>query len=179
MITFSGLLFQPLWVPTLLVAPGGLTLAEAGFVVGMSNLGSVFGTALFGRFFDRFGLSRIMTIAYILAAGAFCFVGYSSSVSVWPATAAFVSCFFLGGASAGALSLAATIYPTSLRATGVGLAMAMARVAQVTSALLVGQMLGVGWGSSGIFVAAGIVVAVAAVPTILLGKAVHRKAGEA
>jgi AAHS family 4-hydroxybenzoate transporter-like MFS transporter len=161
-ITFSGLLFQPLWAPTMLIHAGGLTLGQAGMVVAMSNLGSVIGTAGFGRLFDRFGLGRVMVAGYALAGVSLAFGAWGGVGFYGLCVVAFASCLCLGGASGGVLNLAAASYPTALRSTGVGTAVSMARIGQIFTTLLIGVMLTGGWASGGLYLGAGVVALVAA-----------------
>ncbi len=177
MITFSALLFLPLWVPSMLSGPAQLTLSQAAFVGAMSNLGSVFGTASFGRLFDRFGAGRVMAIAYLVGAPLFMAIGIPGLGLGWASAASFVSSLCLGGASAGALTLAASVYPTVLRSMGVGSAMSMARLAQIGNALLVGTMLAAGWRNLQVFYFMGGAILVAAVAASVLAFARRREDG--
>jgi MFS family permease len=137
----------------------------------MSNLGSVFGTASVGRLFDLLGLTRVMAVAYILGALFVAAIGFSAyaGMPAMAAAAAFLGCLCIGGASAGAITLSASIYPTALRSTGVGSAMAIARAAQVGSALMVGQLLAANRLGSQIFGFMGILVLIAAAAVLVLG----------
>jgi AAHS family 4-hydroxybenzoate transporter-like MFS transporter len=47
--------------------------------------------------------------------------------------------------SSGVIALAATFYPTTMRSTGTGWVMAMGRLGQVCSPLVIGLMLALGW----------------------------------
>jgi MFS transporter, AAHS family, 4-hydroxybenzoate transporter len=166
-VTFSSLLFQPLWVPSLLTRSGQLSLREASFVVAMCNLGSVIGTAAVGRLIDKVGSTTVLPICYIVAAVSFAAVGWPAASSGGAAAAAFISCLCLGGASSGALALASSVYPTVLRSTGIGAAMSMARLGQIANALLVGGLVGVGWGTFPIFGAMASTVAITAITVVV------------
>jgi len=166
LITFSGLLFQPLWAPTMLVGSGLLTFSQAALVVAMANLGSIVGTAGFGRLFDRFGIARIMAMGYLLAAVALVIATSSRAGLIGDCAVAFVSCLCLGGASGGVLNLAAASYPTSQRSTAVGATASMGRVGQVVSTIWIGGLLSSGWHAHGLYAAAAAATLLAALLVI-------------
>jgi len=169
-VTFCALLFEPLWAPSLLTGPGRLTLREASFVVAMSNLGSVVGTAAVGRLIDKVGAGAVLSIAYIVGALTYAAAAWPAAGPQGAAAAAFVSCLCLGGASAGALTLATSSYPTVLRSTGVGAAMSIARLGQFGNALLVGALIGARWTPLSIFGGMAVAIAVASLAVFGLGR---------
>ena len=67
-----------------------------------------------------------------------------------------VSCFFVGMGASGSIALAALVYPTALRSTGIGWAMEMGRAGQVIATLVIGLMVGFGWHSKEVFLALGL-----------------------
>jgi AAHS family 4-hydroxybenzoate transporter-like MFS transporter len=169
-VTFCALLFQPLWAPSLLTASGRLTLREAAFVVAMCNLGSVFGTAAVGRLIDKLGATGVLSVAYVIGAASLVVVAWPSVGPNGAAAAAFVSCLCLGGASAGALTMATSLYPTVLRSTGVGAAMSAARLGQIGMALFIGALLGWEWTALSIFGLMAGAVLVASFVTVTLAR---------
>ncbi|HLK70353.1 MAG TPA: hypothetical protein VKT19_00235, partial [Steroidobacteraceae bacterium] len=76
--------------------------------------------------------------------------------------------FCLGAASSGALTLASNIYPTALRSTGIGWAMALARGGQVAGSGVVAFALAAHWSAAQIFLALGCCAWVAALGSLLL-----------
>jgi len=56
----------------------------------------------------------------------------------------------MGLGTAGAIALSATIYPTTIRSTGIGWGMAMGRFGQIVGPLIAGALLSAGWTASGI-----------------------------
>ena len=60
------------------------------------------------------------------------------------AIASFLAGFFVGGTGTGLIAVAAGIYPTAIRSTGIGWAMGMGRVGQVFGPILTGVLVGLG-----------------------------------
>ena len=74
---------------------------------------------------------------------------------------------FMGLGTGGAIALAATIYPTPIRSTGVGWGMAMGRFGQIIGPLIAGDLLGVGWTAGPIMIVIGSGGLIAAVFIVL------------
>jgi AAHS family 4-hydroxybenzoate transporter-like MFS transporter len=68
--------------------------------------------------------------------------------------ASFLAGFFVGGT--GLIAVAAGMYPTSIRSTGIGWAMGMGRVGQVFGPIIAGVIVGLGYRVGGIFYAAAV-----------------------
>jgi MFS transporter, AAHS family, 4-hydroxybenzoate transporter len=99
--------------------------------------------ALAGQLVDRFGPSKVLGAALLLGAASTVALGPSvASVPLAATTTALVG-FFVGVAGSGCIALAAIIYPTEIRATGIGWGMAMARAGQVVAPSAAGQLIGV------------------------------------
>jgi MFS family permease len=127
-----------LWLPSYLKAPpaqGGIGLggaAMSAFVVIM-QIGMWFGYVTFGFISDALGRKRTY-VAYLLAAAALLFVYVSVRV---PSVLLFLGpcvAFFATGYFSGFGAVTAEIYPTAIRASGVGTAVAFGRA----GAILVG-----------------------------------------
>ncbi|MGO4338705.1 MFS transporter [Labrys sp. KB_33_2] len=132
-----------LWTPSLM-GMNGISPADGAFVVAFNGLGAFFGQAIAGRCIQRFGIIPTMVPAFILGAAATVGLGYS--VASVPSAALCIGLvgLFLGIGTAGAIAMAAEVYPTAIRATGVGLSMAVGRFGQVCAPYFVGQMLAIG-----------------------------------
>jgi AAHS family 4-hydroxybenzoate transporter-like MFS transporter len=106
--------------------------------------------------------------AFVLGTAATVGLGYGAS-SV-PLAAMFIGLvgLFLGLGTAGAIALAALIYPTPIRSTGIGWGMAMGRFGQIVFPLIAGALLGAGWTADRIMIAIASGGVVAAVFVIFL-----------
>jgi MFS transporter, AAHS family, 4-hydroxybenzoate transporter len=74
------------------------------------------------------------------------------------------------GAQIGMNALAAGLYPTSIRSTGVGWALGVGRIGSIIGPVAGGILLSLGWNAQS-------VVLIAAVPTLLAGLAVFALRG--
>lgn len=141
---FCILTVATLWTPSLLRL-NGIAPAATAFVIAFNGLGAFFGQSSAGRLIQRFGVLIIMFPAFVLGTAATVGLGYGAS-SV-PLAAMFIGLvgLFLGLGTAGAIALAALIYPTPIRSTGIGWGMAMGRFGQIVGPLIAGSLLGAGW----------------------------------
>jgi AAHS family 4-hydroxybenzoate transporter-like MFS transporter len=142
-MSFGILTVAVLWTPTLLRL-NGISPAATAFVVAFNGLGGAIGQGAAGRLVERFGIMATMVPAFVLGAFATAGLGYGASSIAAAATFIGLIGLFLGLASAGSIALAATIYPTAVRSTGVGLGMAMGRFGQMIGPLIAGGMLSAG-----------------------------------
>jgi AAHS family 4-hydroxybenzoate transporter-like MFS transporter len=147
---FVLLITLVLWTPALLRG-AGIPESRAALIVGLVNFGSIIGTAVGGRLVDRFGPLTVLPILFICGAISVSPLGYVTDSFVLLGISAALSGCFMGAGSSGLLSLAVLIYPSAMRATGVGWAMAMGRMGQVTGPLIVGALLASGISINHIF----------------------------
>jgi len=163
---FGILTVAVLWTPTLLHL-NGIPAAATAFVVAFNGLGGFLGQSNAGWLIKRFGILAILFPAFILGAGATVGLGYGAASVGLAATFIGLIGLFMGFGTGGAIALAATIYPTSIRSTGVGWGMAMGRCGQIVGPLLTGVLLGYGWAAGPIMVVIGIGGLIAAVFIVL------------
>jgi MFS transporter, AAHS family, 4-hydroxybenzoate transporter len=124
---------------------------QATLIVGLVNLGSVAGTALGGRLVDRFDPSSVLPLLFIAGAFAVASLGSTTGSVALLGLSAALSGFSLGAASSGLLGVAVLIYPSMMRATGVGWAMALGRMGQAIGPLVIGALLAGGFAPNRIF----------------------------
>jgi AAHS family 4-hydroxybenzoate transporter-like MFS transporter len=141
---FGILTVAVLWTPALLRL-NGISAANTAFVVAFNGLGGFIGQSTAGRLIERFGILRILFPAFLLGAAATVGLGYGASSVALAATFIGLIGVFMGFGTGGAIALAATIYPTPIRSTGVGWGMAMGRFGQIVGPLIAGQLLSAGW----------------------------------
>ncbi|WKN23405.1 3-(3-hydroxy-phenyl)propionate transporter MhpT [Azotobacter vinelandii] len=151
------------WLPSLLVGQG-FSRSQAGTVQILFNIGGATGSLLFGLLLDRWRPPALVALTYtgILAALA----GLSLSTTFASMLlAGFAAGFFAIGGQLVLYALAPLFYPTAVRATGVGAAVAVGRLGSMSGPLVAGQMLAMGTGATGLLLASapGVVVAAAAV----------------
>jgi AAHS family 4-hydroxybenzoate transporter-like MFS transporter len=171
---FGILTVATLWTPSLLRL-NGITPAATAFVIAFNGLGAFFGQSTAGRLMQRFGVLIVMFPAFVLGTAATVGLGYGAS-SV-PLAAAFIGLvgLFLGLGTASAIALAAMIYPTSIRSTGIGWGMAMGRFGQIVFPLIAGALLGAGWTADRIMIIIAIGGVIAAVFVLFLNAWLTRR----
>jgi AAHS family 4-hydroxybenzoate transporter-like MFS transporter len=152
------------WMPSLLKA-SGLPLNIAILSTAVLNAGGVVGAIVLGRFVDRLDPYLVLGGAY--AASALFIAGIAlGSANVWTLMiSTFLAGFGVVGAQIGMNALAAGLYPTAIRSTGVGWALGVGRIGSIIGPVAGGILLGFGWNAQS-------VVLTAAVPAMLAGLAV-------
>jgi AAHS family 4-hydroxybenzoate transporter-like MFS transporter len=160
------------FTPALLRSAGGIaSAASSGALVNaFHGLGALLGMAVAGQLVDRFGPKRVLSAALLIGAACTAALGPSVTSLSLAATATAAVGFFVGIAGSGCIALAAIIYPTEIRATGIGWGIAMGRGGQVVAPLAAGQIIGAtGDGSLMLLVmASALVISIAFV--FLLGR---------
>jgi MFS transporter, AAHS family, 4-hydroxybenzoate transporter len=171
---FGVLTVAVLWTPALLKL-NGISPANTAFVVAFNGLGGFIGQSTSGRLIQRFGILPILIPAFLLGAAATVGLGYGASSIAFAATFIGLIGVFMGLGTGGAIALAATIYPTPIRSTGVGWGMAMGRFGQIIGPLIAGGLLGAGWTAGPIMTVTACGGLIAAVFVVLFSAWLARK----
>ena len=133
-----------LQTPTLLRA-SGIALGTTGILVGIYSVFAVCGMAIAGRLVEKFGPGTALAPAFALGAALLVGLGTFGSSPIIAALIMGLLGFTVPLGAAGAISLTAMFYPTVMRSSGVGWAMALGRFGQVCSPLAIGLLLTLGW----------------------------------
>ncbi|MEN5301109.1 MULTISPECIES: 3-(3-hydroxy-phenyl)propionate transporter MhpT [unclassified Pseudomonas] len=155
------------WLPSLLIGQG-FSRPQAGAVQILFNLGGAAGSFLTGRMMDRGFAGRAVLIAYAGMLASLAGLGLSSSFGLM-LLAGFTAGYCAIGGQLVLYALAPTLYPTQVRATGVGASVAIGRLGSMAGPLAAGQILAAGAGVGGLLLAAspGLVVAAVAARALL------------
>ncbi|HZC57479.1 MAG TPA: MFS transporter [Xanthobacteraceae bacterium] len=154
-MVFMVLVTVTFWTPAVLNSVG-FSLSSAALIIGLNNLGSAIASALSGWLVHRSGAFRVLIPGFILGGLCLAWFGQATTSVVMLSAASFLAGFFVGGTGTGLLAVAAGMYPTSIRSTGIGWAMGMGRVGQVFGPILTGLLVGLGYKVGGIFYAAAV-----------------------
>lgn len=164
--TLIVLYFLLNWLPSLMAARG-LDRTHVGLVQICFNVGGGLGALGIGAALDRMRAQRVvggmyagivLSLAALAAAPGF--------VSL--AAAAFAAGMFVIGGQSVLYALAAIYYPTAMRGTGVGTAVAVGRLGSVVGPLAAAQLLAMGRSASVVIGASIPVTLVAAAAALLL-----------
>ena len=168
------LFFMYSWLPSLM-GKAGLPISAAIFATVVFNLGGVVGALVQGSLIDRFGYFWVLGLAYAGAAVCFGLVGFLTAPSI-----PLLAIIALGGACAvgaqcGANALTTSLYPTSIRATGVGWALGIGRIGSVVGPVVGGVLISMNWDNKQLFITAGLPGLVATLAIVLLAGLVRRR----
>lgn len=129
------------WLP-LTLQSAGIDLSKAILFTVLLNCGGIVGTIVLARVIDRMGSFRILWLVLFAATLAIATVGYVSSQGGLPlGIAIFVAGFCVNGAQNNMNALAAGLYSTSSRATGVGFALGIGRIGSILGPVVGGILL--------------------------------------
>lgn len=133
------------WAPTLLTQ-NGLDIASASLGVATFNVGGVIGAVLAAVLTPALGSRRVMlsmALGGILATLALAFsanMGHSGLLLLLAVAGAFIN-----AVQTGLYAMAAQLYPTRLRSTGVGAAAGFGRIGAIVSSFVGAAILAGGW----------------------------------
>lgn len=144
--TLVVLYFLLNWLP-LLMGAQGLGKAEANYVQIGYNIGGIIGSILMGILLDKIRMSIVIKLIYMGILISLCCLAISPTVALLVFSAVGCGLFIVGGQSA-LYGLAAMFYPTEMRGTGVGAAVAIGRIGSFAGPLFAGMLLSLGSSSA-------------------------------
>ncbi|CAE6826397.1 3-(3-hydroxy-phenyl)propionate transporter [Paraburkholderia domus] len=159
--TLIVLYFLINWLPSLVLSRG-LTRVQAGVVQMMFNIGGGIGAIVIASMMDRIGRRRTVAGMYLgIAVALAALVGASGGTSM--AWGGLLAGLFLVGGQSVLYALASSIYPTEVRGTGVGAAVAVGRMGSILGPLIAGQLLAIGQSATVLLSASIPLIAIAAI----------------
>src|SRR3982075_4325132 len=167
-MSLLDLYFLSNWLPTVLNDLGATVSASAA-IGSMLQVGGVVGAVALGSVIDRFSF-RALALVYFAAVFAVGAIGQLGHSVVFITIAIFAAGFCIVGGQIAANALAATFYPTSVRATGVGWALGIGRVGSIVGPLVGGALLIAKWSPGSVFMAAAGAALCAAVAAFSLSR---------
>ena len=135
------------WVPKIVV-DAGLPL-EQGILAGlMINAGAVVGSPMLGFLSAKRGLRRLILLFLLLGAGCVALFGFLPHNVPMLLTVGFLIGFFVMGGYIGLYSIAARLYPTELRTTGIGWTIGVGRTGSIMGPYIGGIMIALQWSTA-------------------------------
>ncbi|UKA64615.1 MFS transporter [Arthrobacter sp. FW306-04-A] len=162
-ITFSYYGFFS-WIPTLLVAKG-LTVTKSfdfSLFIYLAQIPGYFSAAWLSERLDR---KHTIAIYMVGSAVSAFWLSQMADPAMITMAGVFLS-FFLNGTYAGVYAYTPEVFPTWLRATGVGLSSSFGRVGSITAPLIIG-VFAAQWGFAGVFGMTTAVLAAGVICTLL------------
>ena len=143
------------WLPTLTHGVG-LDL-QAAITVGVAfQLGGMFGTVALGLLIERLGFHRVLFLTYVAGFAAIVTIGLAGAVLAILMPAVFIAGVAVIGGQIGCNAYAARLYPTYIRATGIGWALGIGRFGSIIGVTVGGLMLAAQWGIPSLFQASAV-----------------------
>ena len=141
-LSFATLYFLTSWIPKLATS-AGLSIELAIYAGTVFNVGAFFGITAQGYFSSQYGLKKTIGIFLILTgvlmAGFKLFVGSSMLLLVFALLG-----FGIQGGFVGLYAVAARLYPTEFRTTGVGWSIGIGRLGGIIGPAVGGVLIGMG-----------------------------------
>lgn len=156
------------WLPTLLKS-AGLSMTIAVLSSTLLNLAGALGAVALGYVLDRFNPYWILGTTYASAAIAIAILASSGTSPGLLLSAAALAGVGIVGSQIGINAVCAQLYPSEIRATGVGWALGIGRVGSILGPLLGGVFLGWGWQPHSIVLSSAAPALVAALAVFALG----------
>ncbi|SIT41633.1 hydroxy-aromatic acid transporter [Paraburkholderia ribeironis] len=171
--TLIVLYFLINWLPSLVLSRG-LTRVQSSVVQMMFNIGGGIGAIAIASLMDRVGRRRTVAGMYLgIVVALAALLGASGGTSM--AWGGLLAGLFLVGGQSVLYALASSLYPTDVRGTGVGAAVAVGRLGSILGPLIAGQLLAIGQGASVLLSASIPLIVVAAVAAwLVVGKSAPR-----
>ncbi len=163
---FSTLYFLTTWIPKL-ASNTGLSLELAIYAGTVFNLGAFFGIVLQSYLSHRFGLRRIICIFLIGTAVLMIFFGMWSNPIIILMMFGFIG-FGLQGGFVGLYAVAARLYPTEIRNTGIGWGIGAGRLGAVVGPKIGGTLVGLGLSLTSSFIIFALPLVVSGLATLMI-----------
>ncbi len=167
-MSLLDLYFLSNWLPTVLNDLGA-SVSSAAAIGSMLQVGGVVGTFALGSIIDRFSF-RALALVYFIAVFAVGAIGQLGHSVVFVTMAIFAAGFCIVGGQIASNALAATFYPTAVRATGVGWALGIGRIGSIVGPLVGGALLAMRWSTGSVFMAAAAAALCAALAALSLSR---------
>jgi benzoate transport len=149
--TMAGFYFIVSWTPRLLTAAG--LSAKQGLTGGiLLNLGGIAGCGLYALAASRFSARLLLTLSLVATAlliGAF---GQSMHHFAVALSTGLLLGTIANAAMAGLYAVGPTLYPTAVRATGMGSAIGIGRFGAILAPIVSGALLDAGWTPARLYV---------------------------
>jgi AAHS family 3-hydroxyphenylpropionic acid transporter len=166
--TLIVLYFLLNWLPSLTVGRG-MSRSQAGVAQIFFNAGSVIGVLGIGVLMDRFSQRISVTAIYACIVGSLIALSLANTINSLSLAVLFAGMGVVGAQSM-LYALSAASYPTAVRGTGVGAAVAVGRIGSIVGPVAAGQLLAMGKSSALVIGASVPVTIIAAVAALLVLK---------
>lgn len=165
-MAFATLYFLTNWIPKL-ASNAGLSMELAIYAGTVFNLGAFVGIVVQGYFSSIYGLKKTIGVFLIMTGVLMAIFGLFSGSSLLLVIFGLLG-FGIQGGFVGLYAVAARMYPTEFRTTGVGWAIGSGRLGGIIGPLLGGVLIGMGLSMTANFLIFAIPTTIAGVITMYL-----------
>ena len=160
-MAFSALYFLTMWIPKL-ASSAGMSESLAIYAGTVFNSGAFFGIVSQGYLSDKFGLRKVIFYYLVSTAVLMCVFGFFNGSSMVLIILFGLLGFGIQGGFIGLYAVAARLYPTEIRTTGIGAAIGLGRIGAIVGPLLGGFLIDAGLSMTNNFI-------IFAIPTLIAG----------
>lgn len=171
--TLMVVYFLTNWLPILLHATQH-SLGQTSLLLSLFLIGSPFGSLSVGYLMDRYNRNACMVVSALIAAACLFVIGGVVDDMLPAAAVIMVVGASCGACVTGSSILASFLYPTTVRATGIGWAAGFGRLGSVLGTMSGGVLLASGMGVSSLLKMASVPCSVAAVSFLALAFTARR-----
>jgi MFS transporter, AAHS family, 4-hydroxybenzoate transporter len=179
-VSFANLLnlfFLANWLP-LLSTRMGFSSSTAVLMGTTLQLGGLIGAIFLGPLIDRLGYYRVLVPVFLIAGLAVAAIGHQGLSMPLLYLVIFTAGICIVGAQPALNALASTLYPTEIRATGVGWSLGVGRAGAIVGPVVAAQLVALNWSTQTLFLAASIPASLSCVVVIGLAAVMRRKLPE-
>jgi AAHS family 4-hydroxybenzoate transporter-like MFS transporter len=176
-INFMNLLdlfFLANWLPTLIV-DSGYPQTVAVLIGTLLQVGGVVGTVAMGPLIDRWGFYKVLVPSFLVAVITIAAMGQPGLPMALLLVVVATAGFCVVGGQPAVNALAATVYPTSSRATGVGWSLGVGRAGSIAGPLLAGQLIAWKWSVQDLFLVAALPALLSCLMVLLMSRSAARR----
>jgi MFS transporter, AAHS family, 4-hydroxybenzoate transporter len=166
-----NLYFLSSWLPTVatpLVKAAGVPASYASLIGTTLQTGGVLGAFVLGGLISRFGFVRVLATCFGMACVSIAMIGQPGLSLALLFLVVFLAGLGIVGSQSGLNALAASLYPTDLRSTGIGSGLGVGRMGSIVGPVLAGQLISAHWTARSLFLAAAVPALIAALVMIAM-----------
>jgi MFS transporter, AAHS family, 4-hydroxybenzoate transporter len=177
LVSFANLLnlfFLANWLP-LLSTRMGYNSSIAVLMGTTLQAGGLIGAVFMGPLIDWLGFYRVLVPVFLIAGFAVAAIGEPSLSLPLLYLVIFAAGVCIVGAQPALNALASTLYPTEIRATGVGWSLGVGRAGAIVGPVVAAQLVALNWSSQTLFLVASVPASFSCIVVIGLAIATRRK----
>jgi MFS transporter, AAHS family, 4-hydroxybenzoate transporter len=166
-----NLYFLSSWLPTVatpLVKAAGVAASYASLIGTTLQTGGVLGAFVLGGLIGRFGFVKVLATCFAMACISIALIGQPGLSLALLFLVVFLAGLGIVGSQSGLNALAASLYPTDLRSTGIGSGLGVGRMGSIVGPVLAGQLISAHWTPRSLFLAAAVPALISALVMIAM-----------